>query len=54
MLNLLGWIIVGLILLAVTLILIGVFHLGNKYLKNWVYEEQEDEDYNEYMIWKKL
>ena len=39
---------------AIGIFLIGVFHYLNTYLKDTLYEEPDDEDYNEYMIWKKL
>jgi len=54
MINILPWLIICFILIAVTILLLGVFHYLNKYLKDGLYEEPEDEDYNEYMIWKKL
>jgi len=39
---------------VVALILLGMFHYLNTHMKDALYEESGDEDYNEYMIWKKL
>jgi len=48
---------VGILILvcsAVGIFLIGLFHYLNTHMKDVLYEESGDEDYNEYMIWKKL
>ena len=54
MINPLVWVIFGLTLSAVAVFLIGLFHYLNSVLGDGLYDDQLDDDYSEYSIWKKL